>query len=121
MNMQVEAITTTSTPTQQLPRAAESVDAGRKELKRGQSDQQSEGSSGKNNVQPEEILNQIKALTDNGMYSVRFEKSKEMDQMVVKIVDPQTDEVIRQIPAEEVVGVRASLDAFRGQIVDMVR
>lgn len=119
--MQVEAITTTNTPTQQWSKAAESVDTGRKELKKGQSDQQPDASSGKNKVQPEEILNQIKALTDNGMYSVRFEKSKEMDQMVVKIVDPRTDEVIRQIPAEEVVGVKASLDAFRGQIVDMVR
>jgi flagellar protein FlaG len=41
--------------------------------------------------------------------------------MVVKIVDTDTHEVIRQVPAEEVLGMRASLAELRGQIVNTVR
>lgn len=119
--MQVEAINTTGTPTQQLPKAAENIDAGRKQLKKGQPELDSGGSSSKNTVQPEELLNQITALTEDGLYSVRFEKSREFDELVVKIVDSQTDEVIRQVPADEVLGVKASLAELRGQIVDTVR
>jgi flagellar protein FlaG len=119
--MQVEAINTTGSPTQQMPKASESVDAGRKELKKGQPDLNAGGSTPKNGAQPEELLNQITALTENGLYSVRFEKSREFDKMIVKIVDTKTDEVIRQVPAEEVLGVQASLEELRGQIVDLVR
>lgn len=119
--MQVEAINTTGTPTQQLPKAAEYVDAGRKQLKKGQPELESGGSSAKKNIQPEELLSQIKSITEDGLYSVRFEKSQEFDELVVKIVDSQTDEVIRQVPAEEILGVRASLAELRGQIVDTVR
>ena len=119
--MIVEAMTSTGTPTQQTPKASESVDAGRKELKKGQPDLEAVDSSSQKNVQPEELLSQIKALTDNGQYSVRFEKSREFDEMVVKIVDSETDKVIRQVPAEELLGVKASLAELRGQIVDVVR
>lgn len=119
--MQVEFITATGTPTQQMPKASESVDAGRKELKNGESDVQSGDSSSSKKVQPEEILNQIKSLTEDGLYSVRFEKSEEFDEMIVKIVDPKTEEVIRQVPAEDILKMRASLADLRGQIVDVVR
>ena len=73
------------------------------------------------NIQPEEMLSQIKSLTEEGLYSVRFEKNREFDELVVKIVDSKTDEVIRQVPADEILGVRASLAELRGQIVDTVR
>ena len=119
--MQVEAINTTGSPTQQVQKASESVDAGRKELKKGQPDLASGSLFTKKNVQSEEVLDQIKSLTEDGLYSVRFEKSREFDELVVKIVDSETDEVIRQVPAEEVLGVRASLAELRGQIVDVVR
>lgn len=119
--MQVEAIGTTGTPTQQMPKASESIDAGRKELKKGQPDLEAGSSSTPPKVQPEELLSQIKGLTEDGLYSVRFEKSQEFDELVVKIVDAETDEVIRQVPAEEILGVRASLAELRGQIVNTVR
>ena len=119
--MIVEAMTSTGTPTQQMPKASESVDVGRKELKKGQPDLDAGSASNQKNVQPEELLTQIKSLTEDGLYSVRFEKSREFDELVVKIVDTDTDEVIRQVPAEELLGVRASLAELRGQIVDVVR
>ena len=119
--MQVEAINVTGSSLQQQPKAAESIDAGRKELAKGQVDAEKSSQGGGNSVQPEEILSQIKALTEDGLYSVRFENSQEFHEMVVKVVDNKTDEIIRQFPAEEVLGMRASLAELRGQIVNTVR
>lgn len=119
--MQVEANTITGTTLQQQPRAADSVDAGRRQLDRGQAESGKAESAAGKDVQSEEILNQIKALTEEGQYSVRFERNREFDELVVKIVDPQTDKVIRQVPAEEVLGVRASLAELQGKLVDTLR
>ncbi len=116
--MQVEAMSVTGTPLQQSPRASESVDSGRKNLEKGQAEVQEASSSNENSVQAEEILSKIKSLSEDGLYSVRFESNQEFDAMVVKVVDSETDEVIRQVPAEEVLGMKASLAEFRGQLVD---
>jgi flagellar protein FlaG len=119
--MQVEAINVTGSSLQQHPKAGENIDAGRSKLAKGEAEPISSGSSDKNGVQPEEILSQIKALTEDGLYSVRFENSKEFDELIVKVVDSETDEVIRQVPAEEILGMKASLAELRGQIVNTTR
>lgn len=71
-------------------------------------------------VQPEELLNQIKALTEDGLYSVRFEQNDEVNKLVVKIVDTDTDEVIRQIPLEEMLNLSKHLQEISGNIVKTV-
>ena len=71
-----------------------------------------------NQVQPEELLNQIKALAEDGLYSVRFENDERSDGLVVKIVDRENDEVIRQVPAEEILDLKESLESLRGNIVN---
>lgn len=68
-------------------------------------------------IQPEELLQQINALTEDGMYSVRFENDKQAGEMVVKIVDRDTDEVIRQIPAEELLNLTQRMNDLRGNLV----
>jgi flagellar protein FlaG len=73
-----------------------------------------------NKVQPEELLNQIKALTDDGQYSVRFEKNDDLQQLVVKIVNQETDEVVRQIPSEELINLSKYIRELQGNIVDTV-
>ncbi len=70
-----------------------------------------------NQVQPEELLSQIKSLTDDGLYSVRFESNKDDQALIVKIVDSETDEIIRQIPAEELLGLNKRLSELRGNLV----
>lgn len=72
----------------------------------------------KQQVQPEELLQQIKALTENGLYSVRFETDERTDEMVVKVVDHESGEVIRQIPSEELLNTQSALQDLRGNIVD---
>ena len=69
-------------------------------------------------VQPEELLHQIKSITQEGLYSVRFEKSETSTDMVVKIFDNETQKVIRQIPAEELLNFKASFSELVGNLVD---
>lgn len=69
-------------------------------------------------MQPEEILDQIKSLTDDGSYSVRFEKDNKHNEMVVRLVDVESGETIRQLPPEELLSLMDSLEELRGNVVD---
>ena len=71
-----------------------------------------------NKVQPEEILDQIKTLTDNGAYSVRFEKDSKSDQLVLRLVDVESGETIRQLPPEEIISLTETLKELRGNVLD---
>ena len=88
--------------------------------KRQDSQQQSAATSQDNKMPPEELLSQINAITENGQYSVRFERDKDTSNLIVKIVDSSTNEVIRQIPPESMVNLSKSLSELRGNLVDTV-
>jgi flagellar protein FlaG len=111
-----ETLNITGTIMQRMPRASEQIDSGRKNVKEEPDTNQK--SVDKKNAQAEELLTQIKALTENGLYSVRFENDDRLKQMIVKIVDSKTQEVIRQVPAEELLGVKAALADLQGNLVD---
>jgi flagellar protein FlaG len=108
------------TSLQQPFKPAESVDSGRKNLEKVQADLEKSSSSESSSVQPEEILSQIKSLTEDGLFSVRFEKSPDSDDLIIKVVDSETGDVIRQVPAEDVLGVKSSFDGHKGQVIDTV-
>ncbi len=114
--MMSEMMNVTGTTMQQMPRASEQIDSGRKSAK--EEPQESQGNSDAKNIQAEEILTKIKGLTENGLYSVRFEHDDRSKEMIVKIVDNKTQEVIRQVPADELLGVRAALAELQGNLVD---
>lgn len=111
-----EALNITGTSMQKMPRASEQIDVSRKKAQEEQN--KSQENTDKNSIQPEELLDQIKALTENGIYSVRFENDERSQALVVKIVDSETNEVIRQVPAEEILGLRKALTEFQGNFVD---
>ncbi len=115
--MQVQA-NVTGTALQQPPKPSESVDSGRKDLDKIEPDLEKSSSSESSSVQPEEILNQIKSLTENGLFSVRFEKAPDSEQLIIKLVNSQTGDTIRQIPAESVLGVNAGPGGLSGQIIN---
>jgi flagellar protein FlaG len=71
-----------------------------------------------NKVRPEEILNKIKALTDDGAFSVRFEMHAKTNQLIVRVVDSESGEVIRQLPPEEMLELAARLEELSGNIVN---
>ncbi|MCF8112115.1 MAG: flagellar protein FlaG [Desulfobacteraceae bacterium] len=75
---------------------------------------------GQKQVAREEILDQIKGISEDGAYSVRFEKDDKLNELIVKVVDRQTDEVIRQIPPEELLGLKQHLRELRGNLADSV-
>ncbi|MFK8029907.1 MAG: flagellar protein FlaG [Gammaproteobacteria bacterium] len=49
---------------------------------------------------------------------LKFEVDEDSGQTVVKVIDPETDEVVRQIPGEEVIERAASKDSSAMNIVD---
>ena len=115
--MSTEATNNITNMTLQMPPpASEKVDTSRKAAKEDPA--KIEESTTKTVVQPEEILSKIKALAEDGMYSVRFETDPNSKKMIVKIVDSSTQEVIRQIPAEKMMGLQKPLTDFTGIVVD---
>ncbi len=112
--MNIEAVNVAISSSRPQNTAAERIDAGRK----AKEDVALELQAEKVEVAPEEMLQQIKNLTEDGLYSVRFERDERANQLVVKIVDRQTEEMIRQVPAEELLELNAMLDDMRGNIVN---
>jgi flagellar protein FlaG len=108
--MSVEAVNLAGGLVKSPPKASEEIEVMRREKEDVPEAKQKD-------VQPEELLSQIKELTEDGVYSVRFENDRDSKQLVVKVVDRQTDEVIRQIPAEELLGLTKRLDDLRGNII----
>ncbi|BCA79146.1 flagellar protein FlaG [Desulfuromonas sp. AOP6] len=84
-----------------------------------QNPQDSSSSSGdKQKVPPEQVLTKIKELTQDGAYSVRFEMDDATQKLIIRLVDPTTGEMIRQIPPEEILGNVKHLKTLRGNLVD---
>lgn len=113
--MNIDVTASVGGAVQQKPLAAEQIDTQRKKPEKVADTPQS-GSTG-NSAQSEELLNQIKAVTENGLYSVRFEQNDNKE-FVVKIYDEKTKEVIRQIPAEEMLRLKEALKDLSGNIVN---
>ena len=102
---------------QQSQKPAEQVDSGRTS-KDSLSSDSPQGSTKNQKIQPEELLDQIKSLTQDGLYSVRFEQDEKNSDLVVKIFDNETQKVIRQIPAEELLKFKATFAELVGNVVD---
>lgn len=111
--MNVESVNVQSAPQLQLSKGSDAVTEARKKVSDGAQSSQVESKQ----IQPEELLSQIKALTEDGLYSVRFENN-DVGKLVVKVVDQDSDEVIRQIPPEELLQLTQRLNDLRGNIVD---
>ena len=114
--MNIESINTATVAPSKVNEPAQQVERKREEARA----KPQQGAAEQNKVQAEELLTEIKALTDNGAYSVRFEKNDDLQELIVKIVDQQTDEVIRQIPPEELINLSKHLRELQGNIVDTV-
>jgi len=115
--MNIEALTNAGNSAQTRSQVSDQVDSQRKNKEKVADTPQA--SSSEKIVQPEELLSQIKSVTEDGLYSVRFERDDNAE-LIVKIFDNETEEVIRQIPAEEILQLRQTLEDLRGNIVDTV-
>ncbi len=119
--MNIESIISTTTgsfSSTSLSKGAENIKKARENIKSDtQVDQ--EKLAKQNEVQQEELLHNIKALTENGLYSVRFEMNRETNDIVINLIEQDTGELIRQIPPEEVIGLRETLESLRGNLVEV--
>ena len=115
--MNIEALTNAGNSAQTRSPVSDQVDSQRKNKEKVADTPQA--SSSEKMVQPEELLRQIKSVTEDGLYSVRFE-SDDNAELIVKIFDNKTEKVIRQMPAEEILQLRQTLEDLRGNIVDTV-
>ena len=107
----------TVVPQTELNPAADTIRRNRSQLGRDNSAEDvSDGK--KNKIQPEELLQNIKELTDDGLYSVRFELHEDTKELVINLIAQQTGEVIRQIPPKEILGAHKFLSDLRGNIVE---
>jgi flagellar protein FlaG len=114
--MNIEALGATSNGPSRANEPAQQV-----ERKRQESQQQAPSSpQEESKMQPEELLSQIKSITQDGLYSVRFERDSGTEELIVKIVDSDTDEVIRQIPPEELINLSKQLKELSGNLVNTV-
>jgi len=112
--MNVEVSNTAKVVQLQAARPVEKV----AEARKGKETAAQAGQLEKKQIQPEELLSQVKELSEDGIYSVRFENDHETGEVIVKVVDRETDEVTRQIPSEELLELTKRLEDLRGNFVD---
>lgn len=110
--MKLDSISPAGANSQHQPSGGEKVERVRKERELSV-----EPEKGQNQVPSEEILDKIKDLTEGGLHSVRFEMNEPTSKLIVKIFN-DSDELIRQIPAEELLSVSKNLQDYRGLILD---
>jgi len=64
--------------------------------------------------QVEEAAAQIESFTQNIAQNLKFTIDEETGKTVVKILDTQTQEIIRQIPSEEAINIARALGKIEG-------
>ncbi|MBS1189598.1 MAG: hypothetical protein H6R10_1390 [Rhodocyclaceae bacterium] len=67
--------------------------------------------------QVEEAVRQIKDFVQPINDSIQFSLDEDTGITVVKVVDLQTKEVLRQIPSEEAINIAKTLDKLKGLLI----
>ncbi|MBI4949518.1 MAG: flagellar protein FlaG [Deltaproteobacteria bacterium] len=62
----------------------------------------------------EEIASDVQIHLKRLNTELRFEVDNESDEMIIKIIDPETKQVIRQIPSEELLAIRERMKDLIG-------
>jgi len=60
---------------------------------------------------------QISKFIQSNSSNLHFSVDKNHNRIIVKVVDKETGEVIRQIPAEETLAIASSLDTAKGVLI----
>ena len=70
--------------------------------------------SAKTDLRVEQAVDKIKATVSSLAQDLHFSIDEDTGITVVKVMDSQTDEVIRQIPSEEAIAIARTLDKVQG-------
>lgn len=69
---------------------------------------------------PETVADAVKAVSEfvgNINSNLKFNVDEETGQTIIKVVDSTTDEVIKQIPSEDMVAIAKAMDKLKGLLV----
>lgn len=69
-------------------------------------------------VQVETAVKQVNAALEIRSIGIQFEIDKDTDKVIVKVIDRNSGEVIRQVPNEEVVRIAKVMGEMSGLLVD---
>ena len=64
------------------------------------------------------VLDKMNEFMGNGQHNLNFSIDKDTDDMVVKVMDTETQEVIRQFPSEETLKLAKHIEGMLGLILD---
>lgn len=71
-----------------------------------------------NSAKLQDALDQVKAKVKAVVGTdLRFETDKDTGQTVVQVVDAQTNQVIRQIPSDEMLAIARNIDHMKGLLL----
>jgi flagellar protein FlaG len=62
-------------------------------------------------------VNKLNEYVAPALQTIEFSIDDESDRIVVKVVDTETQKVLRQIPNEEVLAISKTLDKLRGLVI----
>jgi flagellar protein FlaG len=62
---------------------------------------------------------ELNSYMQNLNRSLQFSIDQQSGDTIIKVIDSETDELIRQIPAEELLVLRSSLEEYRGMLLEM--
>lgn len=71
-------------------------------------------------VEKDELVGAVKKLNEHvapALQTIEFSLDQESKRMIVKVVDTETQKVLRQIPNEEVVAMSKTLDKLQGLVI----
>lgn len=66
----------------------------------------------------QERVVKLNGYMQNMNRSLQFSIDEQSGQTIVKVIDADTDKLIRQIPAEELLAVKSSLEEYRGMLLE---
>ena len=71
-------------------------------------------------VEKEALVGAVKKLNEHvapALQTIEFSLDQESKRMIVKVVDTETQKVLRQIPNEEVLAMSKTLDKLQGLVI----
>lgn len=72
----------------------------------------------KQEADAQEAADTLQKVVSSLGHDLKFSVDKDSGEVVVKIVDPVSEEVIRQIPSEEALRIAKAIDTLRGVLID---
>ena len=69
-------------------------------------------------IDTQEAVNRVENLAKHFNRKIHLEVEEDLDMIIVKVVDGETDEVIRQIPPEELVELSKNAKNLKGLLIN---